>query len=232
MSKRDPSNGAAAKAKDQMKRSLLLNVVIRESSAVLELLSGEDETLLVRGDPLFVLNLLLHVLDRIRWLDIQCNGLPRKGLYKNLHLVKNIFFLLFYRLVNLCSRYIVVFDKKTVRERKVLETVVLWRGNDHDNFVLVSLETSVGVRLEGSQQGFTVADDQSEDLIAIDRRVDLRQAQTCVDGLRLVNFAIIQLLYSLGKIGNVGDGQKRPFRHRQSASKFVVRNGHHNIPEF
>ena len=33
-----------------MQRRLLLDVVVRERAAVLELLSGEDEALLVRGD--------------------------------------------------------------------------------------------------------------------------------------------------------------------------------------
>ena len=39
----------------QVKGRLLLDVVIRESPPVLQLLSGEDEPLLVRGDALLVL---------------------------------------------------------------------------------------------------------------------------------------------------------------------------------
>ena len=39
-----------------MKSRLLLNVVVREGATVLELLAGEDQTLLVRGDALLVLN--------------------------------------------------------------------------------------------------------------------------------------------------------------------------------
>jgi hypothetical protein len=35
---------------------LLLDVVVRKGAAVLELLAGEDETLLVRGDTLLVLD--------------------------------------------------------------------------------------------------------------------------------------------------------------------------------
>merc|ERR1712072_551560 len=42
---------------------LLLDVVVLESAAILELLAGEDETLLVRGDALLVLDLGLHGLD-------------------------------------------------------------------------------------------------------------------------------------------------------------------------
>ena len=40
--------------KDQVEGRLLLDVVVGKSAAVLELLSGEDETLLVRGNALLV----------------------------------------------------------------------------------------------------------------------------------------------------------------------------------
>ena len=39
-----------------MKRRLLLDVVVRERPAILELLAREDEALLVRGNALLVLN--------------------------------------------------------------------------------------------------------------------------------------------------------------------------------
>jgi len=41
-----------------VERALLLDVVVRERAAVLELLAGEDEALLVGRDPLLVLDLL------------------------------------------------------------------------------------------------------------------------------------------------------------------------------
>ena len=40
---------------DEMEGALLLDVIIRQSSSVLQLLPGEDEPLLVRGDTLLVL---------------------------------------------------------------------------------------------------------------------------------------------------------------------------------
>jgi hypothetical protein len=43
--------------------ALLLDVVVGEGAAVLELLAREDEALLVRGDALLVLDLGLDVLD-------------------------------------------------------------------------------------------------------------------------------------------------------------------------
>ena len=41
---------AAAQAQDEVQRRLLLDVVVGERAAVLELLAGEDQALLVRGD--------------------------------------------------------------------------------------------------------------------------------------------------------------------------------------
>ena len=46
-----------------MEGRLLLDVVVRKGAAVLELLAGEDETLLVGGDALLVLDLGLDGLD-------------------------------------------------------------------------------------------------------------------------------------------------------------------------
>merc|ERR1719516_829563 len=48
-----------------MQRALLLDVVVGQSPTVLQLLPGEDEPLLVRRNPLLVLDLGLHVLDGI-----------------------------------------------------------------------------------------------------------------------------------------------------------------------
>ena len=62
-----------------MEGRLLLDVVVREGSAILELLSGEDESLLVRGDTLLVLDLGLDVVDRVRGLDLERDGLAREA---------------------------------------------------------------------------------------------------------------------------------------------------------
>jgi len=48
-----------------MKGRLFLDVVVAESSAIFELLTGEDKTLLIWGDSLFILNLGLDVLNRV-----------------------------------------------------------------------------------------------------------------------------------------------------------------------
>jgi len=64
---------------------LLLDVVVCKSAAVLELLAREDQTLLVRRDTLLVLDLGLHVLDRVRALDLQSDGLAGESLHEDLH---------------------------------------------------------------------------------------------------------------------------------------------------
>jgi hypothetical protein len=68
-----------------VKGALLLDVVVRQSAAILKLLAGENETLLVRRNSLLVLNLLLHVFNGVRRLHIQSDGLPGQSLHKNLH---------------------------------------------------------------------------------------------------------------------------------------------------
>lgn len=45
---------ATAQAQHQVQRALLLDVVVRERAAVLELLAGEDQALLIRWDALLV----------------------------------------------------------------------------------------------------------------------------------------------------------------------------------
>ena len=63
-----------------------MDVVVREGPAILELLAGEDQPLLIRRDALLVLDLGLDILDGVRGLDLEGDGLAREGLDENLHL--------------------------------------------------------------------------------------------------------------------------------------------------
>ena len=63
-----------AETEDEVKGRLLLDVVVGEGAAVLELLAREDQALLVRGDAFLVLNLRLDVVDRIARLDLEGDG--------------------------------------------------------------------------------------------------------------------------------------------------------------
>ena len=65
----------------------LLDVVVLESTAILELLTREDKTLLVWRDALLVLDLGLDGLDGVGALNLKGDGLSRKGLDENLHSV-------------------------------------------------------------------------------------------------------------------------------------------------
>ncbi len=67
-----------------MERRLLLDVVVAQRAAVLELLAREDEALLVGRDALLVLDLLLDVVDRVARLDIERDGLARERLDEDL----------------------------------------------------------------------------------------------------------------------------------------------------
>jgi hypothetical protein len=64
---------------------LLLDVVVGEGATILKLFSSEDEALLVGRDTLFVLDLGLDIIDGVRELDFEGNGLPRQSLDEDLH---------------------------------------------------------------------------------------------------------------------------------------------------
>ena len=65
-----------------MKGRLLLDIVIREGSAVLELLPGEDESLLVRGNALLVLDLRLDVVNRVGRLNLEGDRLSSQAMIR------------------------------------------------------------------------------------------------------------------------------------------------------
>ena len=58
-----------------MKSGFLLNVVIGESPTVFKLFAGKDQTLLVRRDALFILDLALYVIDSIARLYLKSDCL-------------------------------------------------------------------------------------------------------------------------------------------------------------
>merc|ERR1719431_1722856 len=77
--------GAATEPEHEGEGALLLDVVVGEGSAVLQLLAGEDEPLLVRGDALLVLDLGLDVLYGVRGLHLEGDGLAGESLHEDLH---------------------------------------------------------------------------------------------------------------------------------------------------
>ncbi len=81
-------DSTTTETKNEMEGRLLLDVVIAKGSAILELLTGKDESLLIRGNSLLILNLGLYVIDSIGGLDIKGDGLTREGLNEDLHVKK------------------------------------------------------------------------------------------------------------------------------------------------
>merc|ERR1712045_325227 len=76
---------SSSESKDQMESGLFLDVVVGQSSAILQLLASEDQTLLVWGDSLLVLDLSLDILNGNARLNLQGDGLPCESLDKDLH---------------------------------------------------------------------------------------------------------------------------------------------------
>jgi hypothetical protein len=58
-----PLLGTTTEAEHQVESALLLDVVVGEGAAILELLASKDQALLVRRDALLVLDLGLDILD-------------------------------------------------------------------------------------------------------------------------------------------------------------------------
>ena len=70
-----------------MESRLLLDVVNRQGAPVLELLSGEDQPLLVWWNPFLVLDLSLDIVDRGEALHLESDGLAGQSFHKDLHLL-------------------------------------------------------------------------------------------------------------------------------------------------
>ncbi|KAH3668917.1 hypothetical protein OGAPHI_002672 [Ogataea philodendri] len=74
-----------SQSKHQVESRLLLDVVIGKGSAVFQLLTGENQSLLVWWNALLVLDLALDVVNRVRRLNLKSNGLSGQSLDKDLH---------------------------------------------------------------------------------------------------------------------------------------------------
>jgi len=84
----DPQAGldhSSSQSQHQVEGGLLLDVVIRKGSTILELLASKDQSLLVWRNTLLVLDLGLDILNVVTWLNLKCDGLSSEGLHKNLH---------------------------------------------------------------------------------------------------------------------------------------------------
>ena len=76
---------SSSQPQHQVQGGLLLNVVIAQRSSILQLLSSEDQSLLLRWNPFFVLDLGLDILNGVIGFHIQRDGLSRQRLHEDLH---------------------------------------------------------------------------------------------------------------------------------------------------
>ena len=60
-------------------------LLVAQGATILELFAGEDETLLVGGDALLVLDLGLDIVDGVRGLNLEGDGLSSESLNEDLH---------------------------------------------------------------------------------------------------------------------------------------------------
>jgi len=68
-----------------MQRRFFLDVVIREGTSILELFTSKNQSLLIGWNSFLVLNLLLHIIDGVAWLNIKSDSFTSKSFNKNLH---------------------------------------------------------------------------------------------------------------------------------------------------
>ena len=81
---------SSSETENEVESGLLLDVVVGKGAAIFELLSSEDETLLIWGNALLVLNLLLDLLDRVGTFNFEGDGLSGEGLDEDLHDVEEL----------------------------------------------------------------------------------------------------------------------------------------------
>merc|ERR1711868_245754 len=68
-----------------MESAFLLDVVVGEGSSIFQLLSSEDQSLLIWGNSFLVLDLGLDILNGVRRFNLEGDGLASEGLDKDLH---------------------------------------------------------------------------------------------------------------------------------------------------
>jgi len=76
---------ATAKSQNQMQRRLFLDIVVGQRATVFQLLSGENQSLLIWRNSFLVLDLRLDIFDGIARLDLERDRFPSQSFHENLH---------------------------------------------------------------------------------------------------------------------------------------------------
>merc|ERR1712002_742073 len=69
-----------------MQCRLFLDVVVRKSTTVFQLLASKDQTLLVWWNTFLILDLGFDIVDSITGFDLKGDGFPCQCLHKDLHI--------------------------------------------------------------------------------------------------------------------------------------------------
>ena len=72
-------------SQDQVQRGFLLDIVVGQRSAVFQLFSGKDQSLLVGRDAFFVLDFGFDVLNGVGRFNVQSDGLAGQCFDEDLH---------------------------------------------------------------------------------------------------------------------------------------------------
>lgn len=76
---------AATETQDQMEGQLVLDVVVRPSTFIFQLLASKNETPLACWDAFRILSFGLDTLNDVGWVDLQCDGLTIQSVDENVH---------------------------------------------------------------------------------------------------------------------------------------------------
>jgi len=76
---------SAYESEYKMESWFLLDIVVGKSSSIFNCLASEDHILLIRGNSFLVLDLSFNVVDGVRSLNVESDGLACKCFNENLH---------------------------------------------------------------------------------------------------------------------------------------------------
>jgi hypothetical protein len=181
---------STSESKDEMEGRLLLDVVVRKGSAILTVITGENESLLIWWDTFLILDLSFDVLDGVCWFDIKGDGLTSESLDEDLHTTSKSedemeggLFL-----------DVVVLESATVLElfSSEDESLLVW-GNSF--FVLnLSLDGLDGVSLLNLKSDSLSGEGLDEDLHSTSESEDEMESGLLLDIVVLKSAAIFELL--------------------------------------
>src|SRR6218665_3105374 len=78
---------ATSQPQNQVKSGFFLDVIVTQGTAIFQLFTSKDQTLLVWRNAFFVLDLGLHILNGVALFHFKGDGFSSQGLHKDLSCV-------------------------------------------------------------------------------------------------------------------------------------------------